>query len=175
MINEYNYPVNGETKRIKVRPTKVDDYVEWIPFFKDSESTKYFPNPEKLREVELAKKWVNSHIGNYEAGVFGQMALVDKKSGKIVGSAGFLMCELDGKIEIQTGVAILPQHQKKRYALEALEYLNTLAKNYNIDSLISVVHKDNVASQKLTQKAGKIFEKEILYDNCPAYLYRKPL
>jgi len=174
-ISEIAYPINGETKRLNVRPSQPEDYLQWIPFFEDSESTKYFPNPEGLDEVELAKRWVNSHIGNYDAGVYGQMALIEKASGKLIGSAGFLMCELDGEIEIQTGVAILPKYQRLYYALEALEYLNELANDYGFDSLISIVHKENISSQKLTQKSGKKFEKEMVYQNCPARLYRKNL
>lgn len=172
-MSDKNYPINGETDRLIVRPSEGNDYLEWTAFFEDSDSVKYFPNPEFLTPVELAKRWVSSHILNYRVGLYGQMALIDKADGKLVGSAGFLLCELNGKAEVQTGVAILPLYQKRYYALEALEYLNKIAGEYGICSLISVVHKDNIASQRLTIKAGKKFEKEIIYEGCPAYLYRK--
>lgn len=167
------YPAIGETKRMRVRASMESDYLQWIPFFEDKESVRYFPNPEGLNSVELSRKWVSSHIENYKAGVYGQMALISKGDGNLIGSAGFLMCEIDDNIEVQTGVAILPQYQKRRYALEALEYLNIISENYKICSLISIVHKDNIASQGLTEKSGKMFVKEMIYENCLAFLYRK--
>ena len=88
--------------------------------------------------------------------------LVDKKTGKMVGQCGLLIQKIEGETRLEIGYSILPQYWGKGYATEAAKKHRDFAFENNYwPNLISAVHVDNIASEKVALKNGMILEKTV--------------
>jgi RimJ/RimL family protein N-acetyltransferase len=86
--------------------------------------------------------------------------LIDKHSNEFIGQCGLLIQTVDGVEELEIGYSIMPNHRKKGYALEAAKKCSVFAFENNFrDSLISIIHVDNVDSAKVALANGMHLEK----------------
>jgi len=88
------------------------------------------------------------------AGTWFQFAIVEAATEAIVGDCG-LHCLLDEPQQMELGITISPNHQKRGYAIEALECLldsvfGTLAKH----RVFAVTDAENVAAASLFTRLG---------------------
>jgi len=74
----------------------------------------------------------------------------------------YLIQDVDGKEYMEVGYAILPEYWGKGYASEATQKCKEFAFNNNFkDELISNIHINNIASQKVALKNGMTLYKEL--------------
>ena len=98
----------------------------------------------------------------YAEGLGGMNVLINKNTNEFIGQCGLLVHTIDGKLELEIGYSLLSQYQKKGYAIEAAIKCKEIAFNKNYtNTLISIIHKDNIASINVALKNGMLFEKEI--------------
>ena len=95
---------------------------------------------------------------------------------EFIGQCGLLVQTVDGIKELEIGYSILPQFWKQGYATEAAKKCSIFAKeNDFVQSLISIIHIDNLPSQKVALKNGMHLDKTTVYDNNPVHIFRKHL
>lgn len=100
-------------------------------------------------------------------------ALVCKTTEAFVGIAGLLLQTVDDIQELEIGYSILPKHWKKGYATEAaIKCKDHAIANKLSDSLISIIHIDNVPSQKVATNNGMVLDKITTYRDNPVHIYR---
>lgn len=87
--------------------------------------------------------------------------LINKETGVFVGQCGLLVQQVEGEECLEIGFSILPKHWNKGYASEAAIKCKELAfeRNY-ADFIISIVHVDNVAPERVTPKKWNEIRKE---------------
>lgn len=67
----------------------------------------------------------------------------------------------------------MPEFRGLGYALEAAQKCRDFAfQNQLADSLISIIHPDNIASQQVALKNGMKLSKQTNYSNLPVNIYR---
>lgn len=157
-----------ETKRCRVREMTEEDLDALYEIYADREITRYmeglFENPEEERiYITNYRKYV------YEFYEYGIWIIEEKKSGKIIGRAG--VDPRDGENEL--GYVIGAAWQQQGYAYEVcgaiVEYM--WQTQSELETIVSKVHKDNMASIKLLQKLG--FEKAGTEGEMDVYHIRK--
>ena len=80
---------------------------------------------------------------------------------------------MDGIQELEIGYSIMPQHRNRGYAAEAARKCRDYAFENNLaDSLISIVHVDNIRSQKVALKNHMTSEKETVFKEMPVNIFR---
>ena len=85
---------------------------------------------------------------------------MEKESGKMIGQCGLLIQQVDGEERLEIGYSILPAYWGKGYASEAAIKCRDYAfENDFWPSLISIVHVENLASEKVARKNGMQLEK----------------
>ncbi len=100
-------------------------------------------------------------------------ALISKESGALVGICGLLVQTVDDQEELEIGYSVLPKFWLKGYAFEAAQKCKEFAFENNFsESVISIIHVDNVPSQKVAQKNGMYLEKTTTYKNNPVHIFR---
>jgi len=110
---------------------------------------------EVERSIERVKKYYINNPG------LGLWITIEKKSEKFIGWSGIQ--HLD-ETEIEVGYRYLKEFWGKGYATEAATFLVDYGFNkMNLNKIVGVTHPDNIASQRVLEKAGLKYEKEAFY------------
>lgn len=162
-----------ESDRLIIRPLRLDDLPKWEVFFHNPNSLLYFPNFLTGNARKDATAWIQKQLDRYENGNYGLQALIEKSTGNFVGQCGLLTQEVDEITEIEIGYSLLPEYEGKGYASEAAQFFKEYAfENDVTDSLVSVIHKENIPSQKVATRNGMTISKETLFHEIGVYIFR---
>lgn len=164
-----------ETERLLARKLTMEDVSIWLDFLQGEGSIEYLSFVEPT--IECSKWWIERQLNRYKNDGHGLMALNYKETRELVGQCGLLKQEVEGKTEWEIGYHIMPKHRGKGYATEAaIAFKEYAFKNNVADSLISIIHIDNIKSQKVAEKNG--MKRDFLTKNyelmkgIPHYIYR---
>ena len=167
-----HYLEKKETSRLVIRPLVEKDADEWLSFIMDKSATKYFPDEWKLKP-EKSKEWIEFQLTRYRENRYGLQALIEKKSGKLVGQSGLLTQVVEGKDELEIGYHLLPDFWGNGYATEAAgEFKKMCFENRLAESVISIIDIDNILSQKVAQRNGMKNDSKAVFMGMNVYLFR---
>ncbi len=142
------------TDRIRLRHMNHTTDRAWLlDFCKDDEAVQFF-FPMDDREA-YCNLWMDREVTRRNNNGATMYVIEDKASGVPVGQCGILVQEVDGKEWVEIGYSLRTEYRGKGYASEAA----ILCKNYifkaNIsDLIISIIHPDNINSQRVAQRNG---------------------
>ncbi len=163
---------NQESNRLLYRKVKPEDYKLWLPFYKNPASNKYWSgSPENPKEA--CDQQFHNIFERYTKGMGGMNALIHKKDNTFIGMCGLLTQTVDGIKELEIGYSILPKFWLNGYAYEAASKCKQYAFGHKLSSsLISIIHVDNIPSQKVALKNGMYLDKTTSYKENPVHIYR---
>ncbi len=139
-------------------------------FVNDPKCTRFMAFPDI---PDQAKWWLDKQLNRYREGTGGINALIEKSTGKMVGTAGIVKQIVDEKDEWEIGYHLKSRFWGRGYASEAAIFCKTKAFETNFtDSIISIIHVDNIPSQKVAVRNGMIREKQTVYKGLPVYIFR---
>ncbi len=160
-----------QTERLVVRPLSILDVSAWRDFLGNTDATRHFP--KEMQTPDFSEDWINKQLNRYKVDGMGLMALEDKLTGKLIGQCGLLHQTVDEFPEIEIGYHILPEFWGNGYATEAAKFFKELAFNSGIsNSVISIIHPENVPSQMVASKNGMTKEKTTIHNGMKAYVFR---
>ncbi len=155
-----------ETERLKFRPLKSEDFDSWVDIFKIKNIVKYLDLDPKLSESELCKIWFDKAFHRYENDLGGMNVLIDKKTNRLIGQCGLLIQTIENIERLEIVYSILPEFWNQGFASEsAIKCKNYAFENDFAQSLISMIHIDNLSSEKVAIKNGMAFEKKLNFFN----------
>ncbi len=149
-----------QTERLSFRLLTPDDFDIWVPLFKEKNVALFLGLDVTLSPTGLCKAWFDKAFNRYENDLGGMNVLIDKQTNQFIGQCGILVQTVDDVERLEVGYSILPKFWNQGYAFEAANTCKNYAFENNFtDSLISVVHIDNIGSEKVAIKNGMTFEK----------------
>lgn len=168
------YTLEGqETQRLKFRLLNIEDFDDCIELFKDIEVCKFLGVDKIETPNERCKLWFEMTFKRYKNDLGGQNILLDKNTNEIIGQSGLLVREIEGKQEIEIAYSILPKYRKKGFATESTEKCKNFAfENKFSESLISIIHTENINSEKVAKNNGMRNDKSIEYNGMLVNIYR---
>ncbi len=168
-----NYLLEGEeSERLLYRKLVESDFDAWLAFHEDPSSMQYWPAPYEEPDV-ACRTWFDKVFYRYENNLGGHNALIEKESAKLVGMCGLLIQTVDDIEELEIGYSLLPEFRKMGFASEAaIRCREYAAKNDLRDSIISIIHEDNVPSKKVALKNGMHLDKTTTFKGIPVEIYR---
>ena len=151
-----------ETDRLNFRLLKTDDFEEWLGLFKADNVATFLDLDSSLTDFELCQKWFDKVFHRYENDLGGMNVLVDMNTSRMVGQCGLLVQTIENVERLEIGYSILPEFRNRGYASEAAKKCKDFAFENNLRySLFSMVHVDNIRSEKVALKNGMTFEKRL--------------
>ncbi len=168
-----NYLLTGqESDRLLFRKLEETDFNTWLEFFKNPWWNKYWL-VDPITPEEHCKRWFDKNFYRYAEGLGGMNVLIDKKSGAFIGQCGLLIQTVDNREELEVAYSILIPQWNRGYATEAAKKcINVAFDNRWRDSLISIIHINNIESQKVALKNGLSWDGRTNYDNNPVNIFR---
>jgi ribosomal-protein-alanine N-acetyltransferase len=121
---------------------------------------------------EQAARFLQKVIGWNRAGLPSQFAVIDRETGRLIGYCGFLHQEVDGAKEIEIGYRLHPDFCNRGLATEAARAVRDHAfRDLQLERVISLIHPDNHASRRVTEKNGMTIEKHTTFRGFPTTIF----
>ncbi|MGX1929672.1 GNAT family N-acetyltransferase [Flagellimonas sp. 2504JD4-2] len=163
---------NQTTERLLFRKVLPSDFDAWLPFYDNPKSTEFWDGLP-ADPIEACKIQFDRIFERYEEGSGGMNALILKATGALVGICGLLVQTVDEIEELEIGYSVLPKFWQQGFAIEAAQKCKTFAfENNYAASLISIIHVDNIPSQKVASKNGMHLDKTTTYKDNPVHIFR---
>lgn len=168
------YTLEGqETERLKFRLLNIEDFDDCIELFKDNEVCRFLGVDKIETPNERCRLWFEMTFDRYKNDLGGQNILIEKNTNKIIGQSGLLLREIEGKQEIEITYSILPNFRGKGFATESTEKCKNFAFESNFsESLISIIHTENISSEKVAKKNGMKKYKKTEFKGMSVNIYR---
>jgi [ribosomal protein S5]-alanine N-acetyltransferase len=146
-------PVILETERLILREWTHDDAPALFEICRDADVMKYIGTGKPYREIAEAEKFLDWALAYQKENGFCRWAIIEKASGRVVGSCGFAYPHDTPEVEL--GYLFGRESWGEGFATEAaracLEYgFGKL----NFREIIAVTDVENVASQRVLEKIG---------------------
>ena len=107
-----------------------------------------------------------------QAGLPSQFAVIERETGSLIGYCGFLHQEVDGAKEIEIGYRLHPDFWNRGLATEAARAVRDHAfRDLQLERVISLIHPDNHASRRVTEKNGMRIEKRTTFRGFPTIVF----
>ena len=141
----------AETRRLLIREFTVSDAADVLQEDGDRETDRIFYTPERL------EAYIRYQYGFYEYGIW---ALIDKRSGRLIGKAGVSAAEEGQKDGLELGYHIFTPYRGQGYAAEACRGILDMLRNacwFGDGAEITVrarTNADNTASIRVLEKCG---------------------
>lgn len=106
------------------------------------------------------------------AGLPSQFALIEREENQMIGYCGFFRQVVDGVAEIEIGYRLHPDYWNRGLATEAVRAVRDHAFDVlQLERVISLIHPDNHASRRVTEKNGMSLEKETIFRGFPTLVF----
>jgi ribosomal-protein-alanine N-acetyltransferase len=126
-----------------------------------------------IRSPEQTREWLDRQIGHWQSCGFGLWMARERESGRFAGRGGLHHIEIDGRDEIEVGYCFLSEFWGRGLATElARESIRTAFDDLNLPELVCFTLTTNLASQRVMQKAGFRYERDLLWKDLPHVFYR---
>jgi [ribosomal protein S5]-alanine N-acetyltransferase len=126
-----------------------------------------------IRSPEVTHDWLARQLTHWQQYGFGLWLAYDRATGRFAGRGGLHHVEIDGRDEIEVGYALLPDSWGRGLATElARESIRVAFDVLYLPEIVCFTLTTNGASQRVMQKAGFRYERDLLYKDLPHVLYR---
>lgn len=151
-----------ETPRLSLRPLTLADLDALAPMYADPDIRRHFPEGTQTREQtrdEIA--WIMD--GQYGQYGYGLWATILKDTGAFIGRCGLIPWQQPGRLEVEVAYLLDKPYWGKGLATEAargiVDYAFTTLK---LPKVVCYMWPANKASERVAQKAGLSFEREMV-------------
>ena len=111
-------------------------------------------------------------IAPARAGLPSQFALLLREDSRLIGYCGFFRQVVDEVNEIEIGYRLHPDYWNRGLATEAARAVREYAFDVlKLERVISLIHPDNLASRRVTEKNGMTLEKETVFRGFPTLVF----
>jgi RimJ/RimL family protein N-acetyltransferase len=151
-----------ETNRLYLRTLDENDFAHLKKLFQD-ELIMAFEHSFSDDEIN---QWLAHQIEQYEKEGFGLWAVIEKSRDAFIGECGLSKETINGDEYLELEYVLHKRYWHKGYATEMAAACRDYAfHTLNAKKINSIIHIDNIASNKVAKRIGMKIEKEIAIKN----------
>ncbi|HTQ40107.1 MAG TPA: GNAT family N-acetyltransferase [Pirellulales bacterium] len=159
-----------ETLRLCARRIREDDLAELCRMHQNPQVMATLGG---LRSDEETRQMLAAYIEQWETNGFGLWMWFYKTDGRFVGRGGLRPVVIEGRDEIEVAYALLPEFWNQGLATEiARASVSAAFNDLGISELVCFTLPTNLASQRVMEKAGFVFERDMVWKDLPHVFYR---
>lgn len=156
------------TSRLYLREFKKEDASQFYLLNKDPELIKYTGDPS-FSSVKEAELFIHNYSAYKDFG-YGRWAVCLKESDTFIGFCGLKHHPKEDNTEV--GFRFFKQQWNKGFATESAQaVINHGFNKLNLTKIYAHAHVKNISSQRVIEKCGLHFVKNITHDDMPIKLY----
>ena len=126
-----------------------------------------------VRSREQTANYMEQNLSHWEKYGYGIWVLRENSTGDLIGRGGMRNAVLGGNEEVEVAYGLLPEFWNKGLATEfAGAVVRIGLSEIGLSGLACVTHPDNLASQRVVEKTGFVFERKVIYKSEPHLLFR---
>jgi ribosomal-protein-alanine N-acetyltransferase len=126
-----------------------------------------------VRSPHDTAEWLDRQLEHWQRHGFGLWMARDRGSGQFIGRGGLHHVEIDGRDEIEVGYCFLADFWGRSLATElACASVGAAFDLLHLPELVCFTLPTNLASQRVMQKAGFLYERSRTYKSLPHVFYR---
>ncbi len=130
------------------------------------------PNDGLLSDEET-RQFLRRHLDHWDRHGYGLWLFRDKADGQFVGRAGLHSTNAGGKEEVELAYALMPEYWGRGLATEMAQGIMTVAfERLHMTEVVCFTLTTNRASQRVMEKAGFEYERDIVHAGLPHVFYR---
>ncbi|MBZ0299954.1 MAG: GNAT family N-acetyltransferase [Anaerolineae bacterium] len=159
-----------ETARCRLRPPRPDDLDEWASkLFADPDVMRYMPK-RVMTPRENAERALRSSDQSWSTRNHGGWAILDQSDGQIIGRCGLEYLEATDEVELGYGLARAVWG--KGIATEVVRACVRFGfESASLKTIVAVVVPENIASWRVLEHVGFVFEKTAVYYDLDVIYY----
>jgi len=158
-----------KTKRLNARPISKEDFPFLMAIHSDPEIAKMMAGTRTKEQVE---KYLEQNVDEWNRSGFGTFIFFTPE-GEFVGRAGLRALEIDGEAVVELMYGLMPAFWNRGYATEMAQACVKYAfDETTLTELVCFTLHENKASQRIMEKLGFVYEKEITHATLPHLFYR---
>ena len=159
-----------ETARLTLRHLEPEDLDALATIQADPEVMRFFPSGPRSRD--LTERDLTRCIATQAEHGFSLWATIDRASGSLIGRCGLLPQQLGGVQEVEIAYLIARSHWGRGLATEAAQAIRDHGLHQvGQKRLVSIIHRDNIASQRVAEKNGLKRERTVQFMSHRCWLY----
>ena len=161
------------TSRLILRAFTEEDIDPLHNILGEEDTLRYFPNPDPPSR-EKVEKLISARLQHWKDHGYGWWAIEQRSKKGLIGWSGLLF--LPETEEVEVGYLLDKAFWGKGLATEAAQAcLQYGFKNFDMQSIVAIVHLENVASQRVIEKLGMSFVDAAHYFgmDCHRYLIER--
>jgi RimJ/RimL family protein N-acetyltransferase len=126
-----------------------------------------------LRSAEESRVYLDRMMAHWQEHGFGWWVARDPASGRFLGRGGLRHVQVEAQDEVEVGYGFVAEAWGKGLATElALESVRVGLEVLGLRGLVSFTLPTNLASRRVMEKAGFVYERDFVHADLPHVLYR---
>lgn len=139
-----------ETERLILRDLETADCAVVLAVFADAYARSFYPD---MTTQDAARAWIAQNRERYARDGFGLWAMVDRKTGMVIGDCGPTWQDVGGRRVLEIGYHVAPDWRGHGFALEAASEAMAFGFNRTGEAMIgSIVAPNNTASISVARR-----------------------
>ena len=127
------------------------------------------------RDLNQTTAYLERNLQHWLDYGYGLWILCHLPSGRVAGRAVLRHLPLDGRDEVEVGYALFADFWGRGLATEiGLACMGYARDPLHLDSVVAITRPENAGSQRVMQKIGLVYEKDLTHDGLRHVLYRSP-
>ena len=126
-----------------------------------------------LLSGEETQRFLRKHLDHWDRYGYGLWAFRERANGRFVGRAGLYNTNVGGNDEVELAYALVAEYWSRGLATEmARGILRVAFEQLHMKDLVCFTLTTNRASQRVMEKAGFEYERDVVHAGLPHVLYR---